>query len=187
MAICSSAPSAFGPTCFPAATTALEPRTTTPTPAWTPRAYQQHFWDTKDAFTVNARFTREVQKLNASQALGLAQFRSNTLNDFRVDASYYWRNKIGGTVAVFDTTGSADPLVYAGNRTFKPDSSGMIFQLDGTPWGAGNSPFGKRFNMRLGAQYTLYNHFDGAGRNYDGFGHNASANNTFRLFTWFAY
>ncbi len=150
-------------------------------------ASYQHFWENKDAFTVNAQFTREVQKLNASQALDLARFRNNSLNDFRVDASYYWRNKVGGTVAAFDTTGSADPLVYAGNRTLKPDSSGLIFQVDGTPWGAGNSPFGKRFNMRVGAQYTLYNQFDGASRDYDGLGHNASANNTFRLFTWFAY
>jgi hypothetical protein len=147
----------------------------------------QLFKENKDAFTVNARYTHENQKLNASQALGLAQFRDNTLNDYRIDASYYWRNKIGFTVSGFDTTGSADPLLYAANRTFKPDSSGVTFQVDATPWGASDSPLGKRFNTRLGLQYTAYGRFDGASRNFDGLGHDASDNNTLRLFAWFAY
>jgi len=69
----------------------------------------------------------------------------------------------------------------------KPDSSGINLQLDGTPFGGANSPLGPRFNMRVGVQYTAYLQFDGAGRNYDGLGHNAADNNTFRVFTWFAY
>ncbi len=147
----------------------------------------QRFWDNKDAFTLNARFTHEAQTLNASQQLGLAQNLHSRLNDLRVDASYYWRNRIGGTVAAFNTTGTADPLIYAGNRTFKPDSNGVMVQVDGTPWGGGGSPLGPRFNMRMGAQYFHYNQFDGAARNYDGLGHNASDNDTVRLFAWFAY
>jgi hypothetical protein len=41
--------------------------------------------------------------------------------------------------------------------------------------------------MRVGVQYTLYSRFDGAGKNFDGAGANASDNNTLRVFTWFAY
>jgi hypothetical protein len=140
-----------------------------------------------DVFTINARYLHEQQTLNASHDLGLAENRSGSLRDLRADASYYWRNKIGGTVAVFDTTGSADELLYADNRTFKPDSSGVTFQLDGTPFGAGGSPLGPRFNMRVGVQYTIYNRFNGAATNYDGFGAKASDNNTVRVFTWIAY
>lgn len=147
----------------------------------------QFFAPSKDVFTVNGRYTHEGERLNASHALGLSQNPTDTLNDVRLDASYYWRNQIGGTIGGFDTWGSADSLLYAGNRTFTPDSTGLIFQLDGTPFGAGGSPFGPRFNMRLGVQYTLYTRFDGAGHNYDGSARNASDNNTFRVFTWFAY
>jgi hypothetical protein len=62
-----------------------------------------------------------------------------------------------------------------------------MVQLDGTPWGAGNSPLGRRFNTRVGIQYTAYTSFDGASHNYDGLGSNAGDNNTLRVFLWAAY
>jgi hypothetical protein len=40
--------------------------------------------------------------------------------------------------------------------------------------------------MRIGLQFTHYTKFDGAGKNYDGSGRDASDNDTLRLFTWFA-
>ena len=140
-----------------------------------------------DVFTLNARYLHERQGLDASYALGLAQNRSGSLSDIRAEASYYWRDKIGGTVQAFNTTGSSDNLLFADNRTFKPDSTGVMFQIDGTPWGAGGSPLGPRFNMRVGVQYTLFTRFNGARDNFDGAGANASDNNTLRVFTWFAY
>ncbi len=150
-------------------------------------ASYQYFAANKDVYTVNARYTHEAQRLYATQALGGATNSDVTLQDLRFDASYYWRNAIGATIGAFDTFGSSDALLYAANRTLKPDSSGLNFQIDGTPFGSKGSPLGPRFNMRVGAQYTSYFTFDGAGRNYDGAGHNASDNNTFRLFTWIAY
>lgn len=60
-------------------------------------------------------------------------------------------------------------------------------QVDYTPWGAGNSPLGKRLNLRIGAQFTAYGKFDGARHNYDGLGANAADNNTMRIFTWIAF
>ena len=41
--------------------------------------------------------------------------------------------------------------------------------------------------LRVGAQYTAYNRFHGAGSNYDGAGRNASDNNTLFLYVWGAY
>jgi hypothetical protein len=93
---------------------------------------------------------------------------------------------IGGTVGVFDTWGSTDPLLYADNRTFKPDSQGMIFQIDGTPFGREGSSGDPRFNIRIGLQYVMYTSFNGADNNYDGMGRSASDNNTLRIFTWLA-
>lgn len=150
-------------------------------------ASYQYFAGDKDVVTVNARYTNESERLDASQALGNATNDHDTLNDIRFDASYYWRSQIGLTVGAFDTTGSLDPLLYGANRTLKPDSSGVTVQLDGTPFGEGNSPLGKRFNLRLGVQYTAYTMFDGASRNYDGLGSNAGDNNTLRIFAWVAY
>jgi hypothetical protein len=91
------------------------------------------------------------------------------------------------TLSGFDTWGSQDDLLYAANRTLRPDSSGVSLQVDGTPFGDGKSPLGPRFNVRVGAQYTAYATFDGASRDYDRTGRSAADNNTFRVFAWVAY
>jgi hypothetical protein len=139
-----------------------------------------------DIYTLNMRYTHEQQNLDATYLLGGAAKRSNALQDFRFDASYYWRNTIGGSVQVFDTWGSRDPLLYAANTTFRPDSQGVTLQLDGTVFGHDMSMLAGRFNLRLGLQYTFYTRFDGASRNYDGLGHDASDNDTLRIFVWTA-
>lgn len=146
----------------------------------------QFLGDNDNIVTANFRYTHENQGLAASQFLELTANRKNTLDDFRLDASYYWHNMVGGTVQWFNTWGSMDELLYADSANFKPDSSGFRFQLDVTPWGTDVSPLGERFNMRFGLQFTHYTKFDGAGKNYDGSGRDASDNDTLRLFTWFA-
>lgn len=140
-----------------------------------------------DVVTLNARYIHERQDLRASSVLGLAENGKNTLSDLRIDASYYWRNVVGGTVQLFDQTGTADAGLYSGNRTAKPGISGVAFQLDGTPFGDGKGPLGPRFSLRLGLQYTLYSKFDGATANYDSAGGKPSDNNTLRMFAWIAY
>jgi hypothetical protein len=149
-------------------------------------ASYQLMGDETNVYTINARYTHEEQNLNATHLLGGSARTSDTLDDFRIDGSYYWHDWVGASVQLFDTWGSRDPLLYADNRTFSPDSEGVRFQIDATPWGNDVSPFGPRFNMRIGLQYTLYTKFDGAGRNYDGTGRDAADNNTLRIFTWFA-
>jgi hypothetical protein len=143
-----------------------------------------------DVITFNARYLHENQSLNASCALAGVSSDGcayNSLTDLRADVAYYWRNKIGLTVAGFDTYGSPNATLYAVNRTLNPNSAGVTLQLDDTFFGGGGSPLGQRFNMRVGIQYTAYTEFNGAATNYDNFGHNASDNNTIRVFTWIAY
>lgn len=149
-------------------------------------ASYQFMGDGSDIYTINSRYTHETQDLNASFLMGGAANRHDSLNDFRIDASYYWNNMLGGTVAAFDTTGSKDVLLYGDDRTFTPDSSGFIFQADYTPFGGPDAPLNGRFNARIGLQYTAYTRFNGASSNYDGLGRNASDNNTLRLFLWVA-
>jgi len=145
-----------------------------------------------DTVTANLRYVHEAGNFEASCALGLIGDGSTSqcarvgLNEIRGDVSYSWRNKVGLTLGAFSTTGTSNANLYGGPNT-SPDSTGGMVQLDYTPWGAGNSPFGKRFNMRLGVQYTAYGKFDGARHNYDGAGANAADNNVFRAFTWVAF
>jgi hypothetical protein len=139
-----------------------------------------------DVATVNARYTHEDQRLSASQILGGASNRNNTLNEFNLNGSYYWHELVGGTVGYFQTWGNPDTLLYAGNRTFAPDTGGFIFQIDGAPF-EDKQEFPTRINLRIGIQYTAYTEFDGASRNFDGLGRNASDNNSIRLFVWAAF
>lgn len=142
--------------------------------------------DGSDIYTVDARYTHEHQRLAASKILLSAANLTDSLDDFRLSASYYRDNTFGGTVGFFDTWGSSDALLYAGSTTLRPDSSGFMFQIDGTLFGRDMSVLGGRFNLRAGLQYTAYTKFDGASTNYDGTLRNASDNNILRLFVWTA-
>jgi hypothetical protein len=152
----------------------------------------------KDTVTINARYTHEKRSLQATCSLGfgdesiapvpLNECASGPLHELRADASYYWHDKIGATLGAFTIGGPANASLYPESRTASPGSSAILLQIDGTPFGgAGHSPLGPRFNLRVGAQYTAYLKFDGAQRNYDGAGTNAADNNTLRVFTWVAF
>lgn len=149
-------------------------------------ASYQYSGDGSNIYQLNMRYINEHQSLDATYALGGSTNATNTLEELELDASYYWQNQIGLTAGYFSNWGSADSLLYAGNRTGKPNSAGFIFQVDGTPFGQTASQFGNHLNLRLGVQYRLFTQFDGAAGNYDGAGSNSSGNGTFRIFTWLA-
>jgi hypothetical protein len=149
-------------------------------------ASYQYIGDGDNIYALNTRYTHESQELSATYLLGGAVKPNNSLDDFRIDASYYWHNLLGGSVQFFNTEGSSDILLYPDNRTNSPRSTGFTFQIDATPWGQGDAPLGGRLSLRVGLQYTAYMRFDGANSNYDGMGRNASDNNTLRIFTWLA-
>jgi hypothetical protein len=145
----------------------------------------------KDSLTANIRFEHENGDLRASCALELIGDGSDLgcaryhLNEWRAAVRYTWHDKLGFTVSPFSITGSQNFNLYGGNG--KPDSNGVLGQIDFTPWAAGNSPLGPRFNMRFGVQYTLYGKFNGRKHDFDLEGANASDNNALRAFTWIAF
>jgi hypothetical protein len=141
----------------------------------------------ENIFTANARYTHESQTLDATQALGGALNHDLSLNELNLNASYYYENTVGFTAGAFRITGKNDPLLFADSRTFSPDSSGFIFQADVTPFGGEDPPLGTRINLRVGLQYIVFTKLNGASTNFDGLGHNASDNNTLRLFVWTAF
>ena len=86
---------------------------------------------------------------------------------------------------MFSTTESHDAGLYplgdppgvitSGNGM--PDTKGWSAEFDYMPW----------LNTRLSVQATQYSKFNGAGNNYDGYGRNASDNDTLYFLVWFNY
>ncbi|HJW28097.1 MAG TPA: hypothetical protein VJ508_02480, partial [Saprospiraceae bacterium] len=146
---------------------------------------QYQYITKKHRITLGATWIYEKQNWDASFPQGNTANPSDTLKTFRANASYYYRSSfgdIGGTVSYFNTWGSSDAALYApaeqsGSGTGSPNSNGFIFEVDYVPW---------KYS-KLSLQYVLYNKFNGAHTNYDGFGTNASFNNTFYLLAWFAF
>jgi hypothetical protein len=152
----------------------------------------QYIGTGKHVFSVNASYIRETRKLDASFALEAANFRKGHIDDLTLDFSYYYDRTYGFTTAYFSTAGSFDDGLYgpapdAGSLNGKPNSSGFIVQGDWTPFGKDTSWGRPWANVRLGLQYTGYTRFNGGVTNYDGFGRNASDNNTLTAFVWTAF
>jgi hypothetical protein len=142
-------------------------------------------------FTLNGTYTHEHQDRNASFAMGATANASDHLESTSINASYYYDVHYGLTLSRFSINGSTDTGLYApepasGSRTGKPNSSGTIIQADWTPYGAADSWHSPWANLRIGVQYTIYDKFNGASSNYDGFGRSAHDNNTLFLFLWTA-
>ena len=144
-----------------------------------------------DSFTANFRYEHERADLRASCALGLIGEDGDPdcgrydLNELRVTGRYTLHDRLGLTLSAFDISGSRNPNVFEG--TGRPDSNGVMGQVDYTFWPDGKGPLGPLVNARVGVQYTLYGRFNGARHNFDGAGANAVDNNALRLFTWIAF
>jgi len=130
-----------------------------------------------------ATWIREAQDWNASTAQGLTSNRSDVLQTFRIDAHYYYQRRFGGGIQFFSTWGNSNELKYntgepvTGSANGNPNSDGLIAELNYLPWS----------NLKLGARYTAYGQFNGARHNYDGFGRNASDNNSIFLLGWLLF
>jgi len=136
----------------------------------------------KGGFSAHALYLHESQHLDADVANGVAENLVNTLNTFRVNASWYTPTRVGLTASYFATSGSVDQLRYpagavGGSATGSPNSNGLIFELSALPW----------LNTRFELQYVVYNKFNGGGSNYDGFGRSAKDNNTLYLMSWVVF
>jgi hypothetical protein len=136
-------------------------------------------------FSAAATWIHEIQDWSASYALGATASRQNNLDTARFNLNYnYWSRygTFGGTVAYFNTFGGRDRVLYApgpvdGSRNGLPNSSGVILQAQYLP------PVWER-RTKIVVQYTIYNQFNGASSNYDGFGRSASDNNTLYVLVW---
>jgi hypothetical protein len=128
----------------------------------------------------------------------------DTTNLMRAKFSYVYQAKYGGSLSLFSlrcstntlsqTSGyapdllppaiSSDPNLTQypstrvnGNLSGNPATQGQTYEIFMMPIQ----------NIRVGLQYTNYNLFNGAKTNYDGFGRNASDNNTLFVYAWAAF
>ena len=80
----------------------------------------------------------------------------------------------------FNTWGSPDALLYAGNASgFSPNSNGWIAEIAYIPFMTSPAPGWPWFNARIGLQYVWYDKFDGTTVG-------AQGNNTLFLYAWIA-
>lgn len=116
------------------------------------------------------------QTLDYSAVNGGADNLSNFLSTTRAKVSYYYDQKYGASLGTFSTSGTADATKYV---TFNasPNSRGEVAEIDYLPLN----------NIKLALQYTMYDKFDGASKNYDGSGRNASDNNNLYFLAWFMF
>ncbi len=135
-----------------------------------------------NALTMHGTYIHESSTMNATYQQGAAAMADHTLDEGRIDATYYWGSKYNLTGQYFTLVGSNDPVLYApgavtGSRTGSPNTSGYLVQ--GSYWPVEN--------IDLTVAYTGFSHFNGSGVNYDGSGRNASDNNTTYAAVWFNY
>jgi hypothetical protein len=157
--------------------------------------YQYLGDDQVNIFTVDGFLDLEAQQLRGSSALlnpNISSSRaSNRLAEFKEWATYYYLDTYGAVIAYDKIWGNRNQLLYntgaddsTGSIKGSPNSTSWIFEVNWVPFGKEDSFWRPFVNLRLGLQYTLYTQFNGSGRNYDGFGRNASDNNTTLLYAW---
>jgi hypothetical protein len=127
---------------------------------------QYQYITNKHIFTAQTLYIHEDQRWNASFARGDTANDHNWLDTYKINLNYYYRTAnwgtVGGTVAYFSTWGSQDTGLYApspgdGSRTGKPNSDGFILEASYLPWKY----------TKVTVQYTIFNRFNGARKNYD--------------------
>jgi hypothetical protein len=144
---------------------------------------QYQFIDTNHIFTTSATWIHETQDWNASFSQDRVSNQSDTLQTFRMDFHYYYQRRFGGGVQYFSTWGDRDDLKYStgeqvtGSVRGRPNSNGLMAELNYLPWQY----------LKLALRYTAYAEFNGAAINYDGFGRNASDNNSLFLLGWLMF
>ena len=146
-------------------------------------ATYQYLGNRKNIVAANITYLHENQQRDFDLEEGATTKRDHSLNSVKGSVSYYRDNTYGMTGALFNSWGTRDTDLFApeedgGSRTGKPNTSGFILQADWTPFGKEDSPLNPLLNLRVGVQYTGYFRFNGAKHDYDGFGRDASDNNT---------
>jgi hypothetical protein len=157
--------------------------------------YQYIGEDLTNVFTIDGLYDYETQNLVGSSNVDSPFYSSskahNNLSEFKEWATYYYQETYGATIGFDKIWGNSNDLLYntgandtTGSIKGSPNSTSFSIEGDWVPFGKEDSFWRPFINMKLGIQYTFYTEFNGSSKNYDGFGRNASDNNTLFVFLW---
>jgi hypothetical protein len=157
----------------------------------------QYLGDGTHIFSLYGIYLHENRSLNGTTnsfniANGTNLSAKSSLDQTRVEASYWYKNTYGLTLGLQKTWGKATVQLYqpgpvTGSNNGKPDTTGFLVEADWVPFGHDDSWGAPFVNMKIGLQYIAYTKFNGGGSNYDGSGRSAGANNTLYAFVWIAF
>lgn len=138
---------------------------------------QWQFSQEKDRYSVQATWIHEKTNWDSSLAYSNS---SDKLDTYKIKGSYFYHNKVGGSIGLFSTSGSQDTALYVDSNAGSPDTRGYILEADYLPVE----------NIKLALQYTGYTKYNGSSSNYDPAAtgsRNAKDNNTLYLLGWFMF
>ncbi len=155
----------------------------------------QFFGDGTHTMSVYGIYIHEMRNLNGSTGLatGSSTGGRTSIDHVRLEASYWYQNTYGLTVGYQGTSGTAAPAIFttgnpvSNSANGKPNTNAFLIEADWVPFGKQDSWAAPFANLKLGLQYIAYTKFNGGGSNYDGFGRNASDNNTLYFFAWMIF
>lgn len=140
----------------------------------------QYLGSMAHVFEVKGTYIREYRNLDATQHAGGAAKTDLMLNTLRLNGSYTYDQTYTANLGYFQITGTRDPLLYADNAAFRPDSQGFIAEFDYVPFGKNAMPTDPWLNLRLAVQYVGFTKFDGSTKF-------TGQNNTLFLNGWLAF
>jgi len=135
-----------------------------------------------DILSFRSIYIRENAALNATIDAEGALPISHHLNTVQANAEYHFGNRYTAAFGWFNTTGTADSVLYSvddvmGSASGSPRSNGNVANVSWWP----------AQNIDLAVQYTGCLNFTGRFTNYEGSGWNASDNNTLYVLARFVF
>ena len=87
------------------------------------------------SFTLHSSLIKENESRNAT-------VNNYNFSSYKIDGNLYLKNGLGATIGYFNSSGTADASVES--LTSKPNSNGLIYQIEYLPW----------YNTKFSIQYV---------------------------------
>ncbi len=149
----------------------------------------QYLANPRHIFETKASYIREQQELWTTNTILTGSTNANQqLGFLALNGSYTFQQTYSFSAGFNHIYGNSDAKLYSSSPNQRPNSEYFSFELDYVPFGKkATTGLDSYLNLRFAAQYVAYTLFDGAVKNYDGSGRNASDNNTFYLNSWLMF
>ena len=165
----------------------------TPAVMYQDRGLDSQYQYISSPHVVSAQLRYVQESINDATGLAYANQFNNMYSRY-AKISYIYNAKYGANLAYWSITGSSDSTKYpsgtGGDPSLPAPKSANLASATNSP--NSNAWIPSIFwqplqNMRLSLTQTYWTKFAGAKQNYDGYGRNASDNNTTYLWLWLAY